>query len=197
MAATSRCWTVNAVCWRSWRSNVLVHPNSFYSILTMTGNRASSFERRGATCPSHDVGGGLAQDPGDRKNALLFLAGTRELPSQCKWFGAIGQSSYCCPVSCRCSVEWVSGREFFCTETARGPRRATEKPPPSTQCRENRRRLKSFQQSRTAVSIHRCANPPRSPIQNRGPSGPEVQAQRISVVFVVLRLASVIKLKTE
>ena len=32
------------------------------------------------------------------------------------------------------------------------------------------------------------ANPPRSPIQNRGPSGPEVQAQRISVVFVVLRL---------
>ena len=45
MAATSRCWTVNAVSWRSWRSNVLVHPNAFHDIFTMIGNRMYSFEQ--------------------------------------------------------------------------------------------------------------------------------------------------------
>ena len=44
----------------------------------------------GPNPPRHDVDGGLAQDPGHRENAFLFLAGTRELPSQRKWFGAIG-----------------------------------------------------------------------------------------------------------
>ncbi len=57
--------------------------------------------------------------------------------------------------------------------------------------------IKCFRRSRTAVLIQRCFNPTRSPIQNRGPSGPEVQAQRLSVGFVSLRLASVLKLKTE
>ena len=40
--------------------------------------------------PRHDGGGGLGQYPGHRKNALLLPAKTKEFPSQCKWFGAIG-----------------------------------------------------------------------------------------------------------
>ena len=211
----------------------------------MTGNRAASFERRGATCPSHMVHPvprqlartrrAVTSVAAWRKIAVIvkmlfcFLREPRSYPVDASGLGQSAQSLYCCPVSCRCSVEWVSGQVFFCTETARGPRRATENPPPSTQCRDRRlhKMLPAvpdrcfnpplFQS--TAVSIHRCFNPPlgqsiagpihrdrqsiaianpsRSPIQSRGPSGPEVQALRISVVFVVLRLASVLKLKTE
>ncbi len=51
--ATPRCSAVNSVSWRSWRFNLLVHLNAFCSIFTMTGNRASSFERHGATGPNH------------------------------------------------------------------------------------------------------------------------------------------------
>ena len=61
-----RCWTVNAVSWRPWRSNLVVHPKTFYSIFTMTGNRASFFEQswRDASeplvhpVPRHNGGGG-------------------------------------------------------------------------------------------------------------------------------------------
>ena len=209
MAATSRCWTVNAV---SWRSNVLVHPNAFYSILTMTGKRASSFERHGATCPSHlvhPVPRRLARTrramtsvaawrkfPVFVKMLFCFLREPRTYPVDAICLGQSAQSLYCCPVSCRCSVEWVSGQDFF----ARRQREGREGPLRNRRLRRSGATsgaIKCFQQPRTAVSSHRCGNPPRSPIQNRWPSGPEVQAQRVSVVFVVLRLASVLKLKTE
>ena len=49
---------------------------------------------------------------------------------------------------------------FFCTETARGPRRATEKPPPPTQCRHWRRH-KMLPATLTRVSAPDCCfNPP-------------------------------------
>ena len=77
-------------------------------------------------------------------------------------------------------------RNFF----ARGQREGREGPLRNRRLRRHTANgcIKCFRQPRTAVSIHRCANPPRSPIQNRGRSGPEEPAQRISVVFVVLRL---------
>ena len=170
MAATSRCWTVNAVCWRSWRSNVLVHPNAFYCILTMTGNRASSFERRGATCPSHQVHP-VPRQLARTRRAMTSVAAWRKIPVFVKMLfcslrepgsypvnasclGLSAQSLYCCPVSRRCSVEWVSGQEFFCTETARGPRRATEKSPPPTQWRHKRRH------KMLPTTPDRCFNPP-------------------------------------
>ena len=108
----------------------------------------------GPNPPRYDVGSGLAQDPGFPENALLFLAGARELPSQCKWFGAIGTVvvllSGVSPLFCGVGVR----PGFFCTETARGPRRATEKSPPSTQCRDRRRH------KMLPAVPDRCFNPP-------------------------------------
>ena len=87
---------------------------------------------------------------------LFFLIRNKEFSSQCKWFGAIGTVvvllSGVLPLFCGVGVR----PGFLCTETARGPRRATEKP--------RLRRIdatgggiKCFQQRRTAVSIsYRC-----------------------------------------
>ena len=102
---------------------------------------------------------------------LFFLIRNKEFSSQCKWFGAIGTVvvllSGVLPLFCGVGVR----PGFLCTETARGPRRATEKPPPPTQCRHWRRhKMLSaapdhyfspgplFQS--TAAPIHRWANPP-------------------------------------
>ena len=169
----------------------------------MTGNRASSFERRGTTCPSHQVHP-VPRQLARTRRAMTSVAAWRKIPVIVKMLfcslrepgsspvdaiclGQSAQSLYCCPVSCRCSVEWVSGQEFF----ARRQREGREGPLRIRRLRRSAATgagIKCFQQPRTDVSIHRCGNPPRSPIQNRGPSGPEVQAQRVSVVFVVLRL---------
>ena len=173
--ATPQCSTVNAVSWRSWHSNVLVHPNAFCSILTMTGNRASSFERRGATCPSHQVHP-VPRQLARTRRAMTSVAAWRKIPVFVKMLfcslrepgsypvnaSGLGQSaSPRIAVRCLAVVLWsgCQARFFY----ARRQREGREGPLRNRRLRRSAAiggAIKCFQQPRTAVSIHRCANPP-------------------------------------
>ena len=141
----------------------------------MTGNRASFFERRGATCPSHLVHlvprrlartrramtsvAAWRKIPVFVKMLFCSLREPRSYPVDASGLGQSAQSLYCWPVSCRCSVEWVSGQVFF----ARRQREGREGPLRNRRLRRSgatRGAIKCFRQSRTAVLIHRCFNPP-------------------------------------
>ena len=178
----------------------------------MTGNRASSFERRGATCPSRLVRP-VPRPLARIRRAMTSVAAWRKIPVIVKMLfcslrepgsspvdaiclGQSAQSLYCCPVSCRCSVAWVSGQEFFCTETARGPRRTTEKPPSPAQCRHWRRH------KMLPTTPDRCFNPPlRLSTAIANPKSQAVRSRGVSTANLRgLRgppAASVLKLQTE
>ena len=95
----------------------------------MTGNRAFSFEQswrdlseplvHPVPCPLARTRGAMTEVAAQDKNPVIVkmlffsLQGPRSFPINASDLGQSAQSSYCCPASCGCSMEWVSGQEFF------------------------------------------------------------------------------------
>ena len=109
------------------------------------------------------------KNPDIVKTLFRSLQESRSSPVNASDLGQSAQSSYCCPASCRCSVEWVSGQDFY----ARRQREGREGPLRNRCLRCSAATgggIKCFRRSRTAVPIHRCANAKSRAVWSRGAS---------------------------